>query len=84
MDQQPEHSDVDRPERLSCTFCKQAAMFREPRVAGLTRRDPLVCLTCGRLYQSASWDGLALRWLQNRPEDWVSDVSVFLEFGNKS
>ncbi len=58
---------------MQCTHCTDHAPVR---VGG--SQTPR-CDTCHSLYSAKDWDGLALRWLQHRPEDWVSDVATFLE-----
>ena len=60
-------------EPWQCTYCV------EPATARLVGSEIKCCRHCRGLYSASDWNALALRWLEQSPEDWVSDVASFLE-----
>ena len=58
---------------IRCNYCKRIAYWVYPSTGVQT------CSSCKDLIDRGQWTDLALRWVTDRPKDWVSDVAAFLE-----
>jgi hypothetical protein len=61
-----------------CQFCDEGAVFVVPDMR-LEGKPAACCRRCGNLAAAGNWKRLAYRWLVRRPQDWVEDVSSYLE-----